>query len=69
MGSAFMLMRYCLGLAFLLAASVLTLWGMWSDHMLGRGWMTGLAFAGVTIGAAITGAVFLGSAVADQTEQ
>jgi hypothetical protein len=31
--------------------------------------MTGLAFAGVTIGAAITGAVFLGSAVADQTEQ
>jgi len=64
-----MLVRYCLGLAFLVAAFALTLWGMWSDHALGRGWMTGLVFAFLAISTATTGAVLLGNAVADQNEQ
>ena len=56
-------------LAFLVTAFALTLWGMRSDHALGRGWMTGLVFALLAIGAATTGPVFLGNAVSDQNQR
>ena len=69
MGGMFMLIRFFIGLAFLVAASALTLWGMWSGHMLGRGWMTGLALALATIATATTGAVILANAVAEGYEQ
>ena len=68
-GGMVMLIRFFVGLAFLVAASALTLWGMWSGHMLSRSWVTGLAFALATIATATTGAVILANAVTDGYEQ
>ena len=58
-----MLVLYCIGIVLIETACALSVWGVWSNYMLGRGWLTISAFVLSIAISAIAGALALGYAI------